>query len=119
VRPDRRRLYYQAVGEALPLAHRAGADLAAIGGGAAGCWSLRGRADAVRGDFESGFLVAYQCEDPRIATRAGEEFGVPTPETQVAREMDGSTAETGLGRDDRSGVIRVIERLADDEERIG
>ena len=114
---------HQAVGEALLLAHRAGADLeavlAAISGGAAGCWSLRERApDVIRGDFEPGFFASYQYKDLRIATQAGEEFGVPMPETQVAHEMYKSMEEMGLGRDDHSGVIQVIERLADDEARV-
>jgi len=114
---------HQAVAEALLLAHRAGADLeavlAAISGGAAGCWSLRERApDVIRGDFEPGFFASYQYKDLRIATQAGEEFGVPMPETQVAHEMYKSMEEMGLGRDDHSGVIQVIERLAGDEARI-
>jgi 3-hydroxyisobutyrate dehydrogenase-like beta-hydroxyacid dehydrogenase len=114
---------HQAVSEALLLAHRAGADLeavvSAISGGAAGCWSLRERApDVIRGDFEPGFFSSYQYKDLRIATQAGEEFGVPMPETQVAHEMYKAMEEMGKGRDDHSGVIQVIETMADDEARI-
>jgi 2-hydroxy-3-oxopropionate reductase len=114
---------HQAVSEALLLAHRAGADLesvlAAISGGAASCWSLRERApDVIRGNFEPGFFSSYQYKDLRIATQAGEEFGVPMPETQVAHEMYKAMEEMGKGRDDHSGVIQVIETMADDEARI-
>ena len=114
---------HQAVSEALLLAHRAGADLeavvSAISGGAAGCWSLRERApDVIRGNFEPGFFSSYQYKDLRIATEAGEEFGVPMPETQVAHEMYKSMEEMGNGRDDHAAVIQVIEALADDEARI-
>jgi 3-hydroxyisobutyrate dehydrogenase-like beta-hydroxyacid dehydrogenase len=114
---------HQAVAEALLLAHRAGADLeavlAAISGGAAGCWSLRERApDVIRGEFEPGFFSSYQYKDLRIATDAGEEFGVPMPETQVAHEMYKAMEEMGNGRDDHSAVIQVIETMADDEARI-
>ena len=114
---------HQAVSEALLLAHRAGADLeavvSAISGGAAGCWSLRERApDVIRGNFEPGFFSSYQYKDLRIATQAGEEFGVPMPETQVAHEMYKTMEEMGKGRDDHSGVIQVIETMADDEARI-
>lgn len=114
---------HQAVSEALLLAHRAGADLeavlAAISGGAASCWSLRERApDVIRGNFEPGFFSSYQYKDLRIATEAGEEFGVPMPETQVAHEMYKAMEEMGKGRDDHSAVIQVIETMADDEARI-
>jgi 3-hydroxyisobutyrate dehydrogenase-like beta-hydroxyacid dehydrogenase len=114
---------HQAVSEALLLAHRAGADLeavvSAISGGAAGCWSLRERApDVIRGNFEPGFFSSYQYKDLRIATEAGEEFGVPMPETQVAHEMYKAMEEMGHGRDDHSAVIQVIETMADDEARI-
>ena len=114
---------HQAVSEALLLAHRAGADLeavvSAISGGAAGCWSLRERApDVIRGNFEPGFFSSYQYKDLRIATQAGEEFGVPMPETQVAHEMYKAMEEMGHGRDDHAAVIQVIETMADDEARI-
>ncbi len=114
---------HQAVSEALLLAHRAGADLeavlAAISGGAASCWSLNERApDVIRGNFEPGFFSSYQYKDLRIATQAGEEFGVPMPETQVAHEMYKAMEEMGKGRDDHSAVIQVIETMADDEARM-
>lgn len=114
---------HQAVSEALLLAHRAGADLEqvldAVSGGAASCWSLRERAPRViRGNFDPGFFSSYQYKDLRIATEAGEEYGVPMPETEVAHEMYKSMETMGLGDDDHSAVIQVIETLADDEARI-
>jgi 2-hydroxy-3-oxopropionate reductase len=114
---------HQAVAEALLLAHRAGADLEAvldaISGGAAACWSLSERAPRViEGNFEPGFFASYQYKDLRIATAAGEEFGVPMPSTQVVHDMYKAMEEMGYGRDDHSAVIRVIETMADDEARI-
>ncbi|MFB6301495.1 MAG: NAD(P)-dependent oxidoreductase [Haloferacaceae archaeon] len=114
---------HQAVAEALLLAHRAGADLEsvldAISGGAASCWSLNERAPRViRGNFEPGFFSSYQYKDLRIATHAGEEFGVPMPSTQVVHDMYKAMEEMGHGRDDHSAVIQVIEAMADDEARI-
>ena len=114
---------HQAVAEGLLLAHRAGADLeqvlAAISGGAASCWSLKERAPRViEGNFEPGFFSSYQYKDLRIATEAGEEYGVPMPETQVAHEMYKAMEEMGKGRDDHSAVIQVIETLADDQARV-
>jgi 2-hydroxy-3-oxopropionate reductase len=114
---------HQAVAEALLLAHRAGADLQAvldaISGGAASCWSLHERAPRViRGNFDPGFFSSYQYKDLRIATDAGEEFGVPMPATQIVHDMYKAMEEMGHGRDDHSAVIQVIETMADDEARI-
>ncbi|MFB6161094.1 MAG: NAD(P)-dependent oxidoreductase [Haloferacaceae archaeon] len=114
---------HQAVAEALLLAHRAGADLEAvldaISGGAASCWSLHERAPRViRGNFEPGFFSSYQYKDLRIATDAGQEFGVPMPATQVVHDMYKAMEEMGHGRDDHSAVIQVIETMADDQARI-
>lgn len=105
------------------MAHRAGADLErvleAISGGAASCWSLKESVPRViEGNFEPGFFSSYQYKDLRIATEAGEEFGVPMPETQVAHEMYKSMEEMGKGQDDHSAVIQVIETLADDQARV-
>lgn len=114
---------YQAVSEALVFAERAGADLQAvvdaISGGAAGSWVLDNRADRmIRGNFEPGFFADYQYKDLRIATEAAQAYGAPLPGTAIAHELYKSMAATGLGRDDHSGVIQVLERLAGTEARV-
>jgi 2-hydroxy-3-oxopropionate reductase len=114
---------YQAVSEALVFAEKAGADLqavvAAISGGAAGCWVLDNRADRmIRGNFEPGFFADYQYKDLRIATEAAQAYDAPLPATGIAHEMYKSMAATGLGQDDHSGVIQVLERLAGAEARV-
>ena len=114
----------QAISEALVFAQQADADLEAvveaISGGAAGCWALDNRAPSmIRGDFEPGFFASYQYKDLRIATDAGQAYGAPMPVTGVTHEMYKSMVESGLGEDDNSGVIQVLERLADAEARIG
>jgi len=112
----------EAVSEALVLAGKAGADVEAvveaISGGAAGCWTLDNRApDMIRGEFEPGFFASYQYKDLRIATGAGEEFGAPMPITQVTHDMYKTMEETGMGRDDTSGVLQVVEMMAGEEVR--
>ena len=114
---------YQAVSEALVFAQKAGADLQsvvdAISGGAAGSWILDNRADRmIRGNFDPGFFADYQYKDLRIATEAGQAYDAPLPATDIAHEMYKSMAATGLGRDDHSGVIQVLERLAGEAARI-
>jgi 3-hydroxyisobutyrate dehydrogenase-like beta-hydroxyacid dehydrogenase len=113
----------QAVSEALVFAEKAGADLEAvvdaISGGAAGCWTLDNRAPRmIRGNFEPGFFASYQYKDLRIATDAGEAFGSPMPITELTHEMYKSMEENGMGRDDNSGVMQVVETLAGTEARV-
>ena len=113
----------QAVSEALVFAEKAGADLEAvvdaISGGAAGCWTLDNRAPRmIRGNFEPGFFASYQYKDLRIATDAGEEFGAPMPITELTHEMYKTMEENGMGRDDNSGVMQVVEMLAGTEARL-
>ena len=114
---------HQAVAEALLLAKRGGADLErvleAISGGAAACWALDARAPrVVRGNFEPGFFASYHYKDLRIATAAGEEYGVPMPATSVVHEMYKAMETRGYGREDHSAVIRIVEELAGAEARI-
>jgi len=111
------------VSEALVFADRAGADLEAvvdaISGGAAGCWTLDNRApDMIHGDFDPGFFAEYQYKDLRIATDAGEAFGAPMPQTSLAHELYKSMVRNGMGRDDNSGVMQVLELLAGGEARV-
>jgi 3-hydroxyisobutyrate dehydrogenase-like beta-hydroxyacid dehydrogenase len=111
------------VSEALVFADRAGADLEAvvdaISGGAAGCWTLDNRApEMIHGDFDPGFFAEYQYKDLRIATDAGEAFGAPMPQTSLAHELYKSMVRNGMGRDDNSGVMQVLELLAGGEARV-
>jgi len=111
------------VSEALVFAQKAGADLEAvvdaISGGAAGCWTLDNRApDMIRGNFDPGFFASYQYKDLRIATDAGEAYGAPMPATEMAHELYKSMEENGMGRDDNSAVMQVIEMLAGEEARV-
>lgn len=112
-----------AVSEALIFAKKAGADLdavvEAISGGAAACWALDYRAPSmIEGDFDPGFFAAYQYKDLRIATRAGERFGVPMPTTASTHDLYKAAVEMGYGKDDTSGVLQVLETLADEHARL-
>jgi len=111
------------VSEALVFASQAGADLEAvvnaISGGAAGCWTLDNRApNMIHGEFDPGFFASYQYKDLRIATDAGEAYGSPMPLTELAHELYKSMEQNGMGRDDNSGVMQVIELLAGTEARV-
>ncbi|MGQ5515091.1 NAD(P)-dependent oxidoreductase [Halococcus saccharolyticus] len=111
------------VSEALVFASKAGADLEAvveaISGGAAGCWTLDNRAPRmIQGNFDPGFFASYQYKDLRIATDAGEAFGAPMPQTEIAHELYKAMETTDRGRDDNSGVMQIIEDLAGEEARV-
>jgi len=111
------------VSEALVFAGQAGADLEAvvdaISGGAAGCWTLDNRAPSmIEGDFDPGFFAEYQYKDLRIATDAGEAFGAPMPQTELAHELYKTMVQNDMGRDDNSGVMQVIEMLAGETARV-
>lgn len=111
------------VSEALVFASQAGADVEsvveAISGGAAGCWTLDNRApDMIQGKFDPGFFAEYQYKDLRIATEAGEAFGAPMPQTELAHELYKSMIANDMGHDDNSGVMQVIEMLAGEEARV-
>lgn len=111
------------VSEALVFADRAGADLEAvveaISGGAAGCWTLDNRAPSmIHGDFDPGFFADYQYKDLRIATEAGEAFGAPMPQTALAHELYKTMVQNGMGRDDNSGVMQVLELMAGGPARV-
>lgn len=105
------------VSEALVFADQAGADLEAvvdaISGGAAGCWTLDNRAPAmIEDEFDPGFFAEYQYKDLKIATDAGEAFGSPMPQTALAHELYKTMVQNGMGRNDNSGVMQVIEMMA-------
>ncbi len=111
------------VSEALVFADNAGADLEAvveaISGGAAGCWTLDNRApNMIHGGFDPGFFAEYQYKDLRIATDAGEAFGSPMPQTSLAHELYKTMVENGMGRDDNSGVMQVLEMMSGSEARV-
>ena len=112
------------VSEALVFAGNAGADLEAvvdaISGGAAGCWTLDNRApNMIQGIFEPGFFAEYQYKDLRIATDAGEAFGAPMPQTELAHELYKTMVQNDMGRDDNSGVMQVLEMMAGGPARDG
>ena len=108
------------VSEALVFAEQAGADpeavVDAISGGAAGCWTLDNRApNMIKGSFEPGFFAKYQYKDLKIATDAGEAFGAPMPQTELAHELYKTMIQNDMSYDDNSGVMQVLEMMAGKE----
>jgi len=111
-----------AVSEALVLGSKAGVDpeqiLDVLGGGLAGnkVMEMR-RRNFLEHDFTPGFRIDLHHKDLNIALESGDAYGVPLPVTSVVQQYMRSLRAKGHGGDDHSGLLRLVEELA--EHRIG
>jgi 2-hydroxy-3-oxopropionate reductase len=106
-----------AMGEALVLAAKAGADVErvveAIRGGAARCWALEVRAPQIlRRDLGPGFKARMQYKDLNIVLDAGKTYQVSLPVTGAVRELYTAMMAAGRGELDNSAIVTVLEDLA-------
>lgn len=106
-----------AMGEALVLAAKAGADVErvveAIRGGAARCWALEVRAPQIlRRDLGPGFKARMQYKDLNIILDAGKTYQVSLPVTGAVRELYTAMLAAGRGELDNSAIVTVLEDLA-------
>lgn len=106
-----------AMGEALVLAAKAGADVErvveAIRGGAARCWALEVRAPQIlRRDLAPGFKARMQYKDLNIVLDAGKTYQVSLPVTGTVRELYSAMMAAGRGELDNSAIVTVLEDLA-------
>jgi 3-hydroxyisobutyrate dehydrogenase len=113
-----------AVAEALVFASKAGADLgttiAAVGGGAAGSWQLNNLGPRlIKGDFAPGFMVKLQQKDLRLILEAAREMRVSLPVTALVHQFFSSLEAAGLGDEGTQALVKVHERMAGIEARVG
>ena len=106
-----------AMGELLILAKKSGADpekvVAAIRGGAAGCWTLENKPQRLfAGNREPGFKAYMQAKDLGIVIDTAREYGVALPSTAVNTQLFYAMIEMGMGDLDNSAVIGIIEKFA-------
>ena len=106
------------VAEALTLGAKAGVDPAKIvevlSGGLARCGILENRGQRiVKGDFDPGFRCRLHYKDMRIAVDAGQTYEVPLMLTGLVHEMFKRMVVAGRGEYDHSGLITLVEDLAD------
>lgn len=112
----------QAVAEALLLASKAGVDPARVRQALMGGFAqsrileLHGQRMLDR-NFKPGFKARLHRKDLAIALSTAREYGVPLPGTAVVHEL--LNGLIGLGRDeyDHSGLVTVLETLAQAEVR--
>jgi 2-hydroxy-3-oxopropionate reductase len=111
-----------AVSEALVLGSKAGVDpeqiLDVLGGGLGQnkVMEMR-RRNFLEHDFTPGFRIDLHHKDLGIALESGNEYGVPLPVTGLVQQYMGALRAKGHGGDDHSGLIQLVEELA--QHRIG
>jgi 2-hydroxy-3-oxopropionate reductase len=111
-----------AVSEALVLGSKAGVDPARIldvlGGGLASnkVMEVR-RTNFLEHDFTPGFRIDLHHKDLNIALESGDAYGVPLPVTGLVQQYMRALRAQGHGGDDHSGLLQLVEELAD--HRIG
>jgi 2-hydroxy-3-oxopropionate reductase len=106
-----------AMGELLIFAKKAGADpqkvVEAIKGGAAQCWTLDVKPPRLfSGNRAPGFKAYMQAKDLSIILETARQYGIPLPSTAVDAQLFNAMLEMGLGEQDNSAVIGVLEALA-------
>lgn len=109
-----------AMGELLVLSQKAGADpekvVQAIRGGAAQCWTLDVKPPRLfSGNRAPGFKAYMQAKDLNIVMETARQYGVALPSTAVNTQLFNSMLQIGMGDQDNSGVVGVIETLSGTE----
>ena len=106
-----------AMGEALALGTKAGVDprkiVDVLSNGAARCWALEVRApEVLKGNFQPGFKSKLQYKDLGLALELSKGISAPMPLAGIVHEFYKSTIAQGLGEEDHTAVIRIIEQMA-------
>jgi len=113
-------LTIEAVGEALLLASKAGADAAkvrqALMGGFANSRILEVHGERmINRSFEPGFRITLHQKDLNLALTTARQIGVSLPSTANAQELFNACAAQGGSGWDHSGMVRALEKMADFE----
>ena len=113
-------LTIEAVGEALLLAAKAGADPAkvrqALMGGFANSRILEVHGERmVKRSFDPGFRIELHQKDLNLALTTGRQLGVSLPNTATAQELFSACAAHGGAAWDHSAMVRALEKMANFE----
>ena len=108
------------VSEALLYAQEAGLDLdkalVAVGGGAAGSWSLSNYGPRMlAGDFEPGFFVDHFVKDMGIALNEARDMQLAVPGLALAHQLYVALQAQGGGRSGTQALLLAMARLSDRE----
>lgn len=115
-------LVIEAVSEALVLGSKAGVDPAKVievlsGGLASNKVMEAKKSFLLEHDFDPGFRIDLHHKDLGIALAAGREYGVALPVTAIVSQMLEALKAKGSGDRDHSGILTLIEDLA--QHKIG
>ncbi|HEX7388058.1 MAG TPA: 2-hydroxy-3-oxopropionate reductase [Castellaniella sp.] len=113
-------LTIEAVGEALLLASKAGADPVkvrqALMGGFASSRILEVHGERmIKRNFDPGFRIKLHQKDLNLALSTARQLGLSLPSTAVAQELFNACAAHGGDAWDHSGMVRALELLANHE----
>jgi len=106
-----------AMGELLIFSQKAGVDpvkvVEAIKGGAAQCWTLDVKPPRLFSSNRApGFKAYMQAKDLNIILETAREYGIPLPSAAVDAQLFNAMLQNGMGEQDNSAVIGMIEELA-------
>lgn len=110
-------LTIEAISEALVLGSKAGVAsekiLDVLGGGAAGSKIMESKREKfLSQDFSPSFRAELHHKDLGIALAAGREYGVTLPNTAAVDQMLQTIKQKGMGGQDNSALIRIVEDWA-------
>jgi 2-hydroxy-3-oxopropionate reductase len=113
-------LNIEAVGEALLFASKAGADPAkvrqALMGGLAASRILEVHGERmIKRTFAPGFRIELHQKDLALALEGAKALGVSLPNTSTTQQLFNSCAANGGAKDDHSGLVKALERMAGHE----
>ncbi len=113
-------LTIEAVGEALLFASKAGADPAkvrqALMGGFASSRILEVHGERmVKRNFAPGFRIELHQKDLNLALQGARSLGISLPNTATCQELFNAAAANGGKAWDHSGMVKILERLANFE----
>jgi 2-hydroxy-3-oxopropionate reductase len=113
-------LTVEAVGEALLFASKAGANPAkvrqALMGGFASSKILEVHGSRmIERNFEPGFRIELHRKDLNLALEGARKLALSLPNTAACQELFNSAVAAGGARWDHSGLVRVLEKMANHE----
>jgi 2-hydroxy-3-oxopropionate reductase len=110
-------LTIEAVGEALLLASKAGADVVKVREALLGGFAQSRILDVhgermIKRTFQPGFRIRLHQKDLRLALQTGKELGVSLPNTASAQELFTAVSASEGAELDHAAMVQALERLA-------
>jgi 2-hydroxy-3-oxopropionate reductase len=110
-------LTIEAVGEALLLASKAGADVVKVREALLGGFAQSRILDVhgermIKRTFQPGFRIRLHQKDLRLALETGRELGVSLPNTAAAQELFTAVSASDGAELDHAAMVQALERLA-------